>query len=881
MKANKKPKNHAEPLANMTVPGGQASTNNIYLALSFVLPFTILGTVFALRRVFPFGDQQILIRDFYNQYYPFISNFWHKLREGTVSTWSWTAGGGHDYLALATYYLASPLNLLALLLPYSWIREALTLGLLAKIGCAGLSAGIFLRYAFKQSTSKECSPALPVFSSLYALCAFTLGYYANIIWFDGLALMPLVMTGLLALINEGKYRLYVISLAVTVLTNYYMGFYICVFVAIMFFGQCIIQKLNAKDFLRKLGQLAAFSCLAIGMAAAFLLPAWSALRNIYSANTPFPNKPELYYNFFDVLGNFIAFTPPTVLHGLPNLYCGMISVMLAGVFLSSPKISAREKLVFAGTAVFLLIGCVFNMLEFILDGFRYSRGFPARFSFLISFTVMVMAYRGFLLAEGLGKRGIVALGAGAIPFLLSAVIGPQEKTYIIASAVLCVVYIVILYFMSTGTAKARQFLRWAFFLVIIAELSVSAYIGVKTATTVPRDNYPGHYDNIQELLRLRQTPDNGFYRTEINGLQTYNDTSFYNYNGLAFYSSTANYAVFDFVSGLGLPCAVGGNYYFYTETSPLTNALLSIHYIISVYGNATDANVYWEIAGKAGDSLLLKNKYCLPLGFMVDKKLADYKQHYNPFQSQNNFFNRATGLAGDLFTITELTSAPPAYKATSLKDADSKDGQNRNIWNYQMPADGMLYFYCEIEDNEQEQANIYKNGEPYCNTIVFSDRPYLLCIGWLSKDDIVSFSVETKKPFICTGYLNSELFEQGYNLLASQPLNITEFTQTKVCGTVTALNDGLLYTSIPVDKNWSAYVDGVKSKIVLIEGAMAAVRLKKGFHEIEFKYFNKSFLIGGIISLFSLGIFVTLIALNKRRRIFTTNLTNLYFDILS
>ena len=54
---------------------------------------------------------------------------------------------------------------------------------------------------------------------------------------------------------------------------------------------------------------------------------------------------------------------------------------------------------------------------------------------------------------------------------------------------------------------------------------------------------------------------------------------------------------------------------------------------------------------------------------------------------------------------------------------------------------------------------------------------------------------------------------------------------TKVSGNVTALEDGLLYTSIPGDKNWSVFVDGVKSEIVLIDNAMIAVRLNKGYND--------------------------------------------------
>jgi uncharacterized membrane protein YfhO len=120
------------------------------------------------------------------------------------------------------------------------------------------------------------------------------------------------------------------------------------------------------------------------------------------------------------------------------------------------------------------------------------------------------------------------------------------------------------------------------------------------------------------------------------------------------------------------------------------------------------------------------------------------------------------------------------------------------------------------------------------------------------------------KPLIFTGLLNSEIFDRGYTLLADETLRLTKFTDTQVSGNVTALTDGVLYTSIPGDKNWNVFVDGIKSEIVLIDNAMTAVRLSEGTHTVEFRYFNKSLLAGIIASLVSLAVFAAL-ALRKRK----------------
>ena len=71
-----------------------------FIITAFALPFLIMGIAFASFEVYPFGDQQILVTDFWQQYYPFYCNFYDKLHEGSSMLWSWGAGLGTNYIAL-------------------------------------------------------------------------------------------------------------------------------------------------------------------------------------------------------------------------------------------------------------------------------------------------------------------------------------------------------------------------------------------------------------------------------------------------------------------------------------------------------------------------------------------------------------------------------------------------------------------------------------------------------------------------------------------------------------------------------------------------------------------------------------------------------------
>lgn len=766
-----------------------------------------------------------------------------------MSIWSWTAGFGDDYIALFAYYMASPLNILAWLAPCAWLREMLTLALLIKIGCAGLFTALLLSRTFKKGSLQAGQNGLVavVFSSLYALCAFTLGYYYNIIWFDSFALLPLVMLGFLSLMNEGKFRLYVISLALAVLSNFYIGFFVCVITAIAFFCYCIIQKLNVKDFLLKFRSIAFYTVIAMGITAVLTIPAFYALQSTYSNNAEFPSILFLYRSFSDVLGNFIAFSLPTNIYGPPNLYCGMISIILTGVYFASSKISLREKIASGSTIFFLLLCCNVNVLDYIIHGFHSTNMIPYRFSFLISFILVVMAYRAFFLMEKIGRREIVAMIISTACVLLAAVLGVQEKREIIGSVILSIVYIALLYALfAIKTKKRKIILHVVFCLVIIIELSVTAWIAVNTSGTTDRSRYPDSPVQIKTLLNKRESADNDFYRTEIVPFYSQNDSSLYGYDGISLFSSTLNDSVTLFMRGIGMISGgVTHNFIDYNVTTPVSNAFLSIRYIITDDSVPLERDIYWDIAGKAGKLLLLENYYHLPLGFMVNNELASYSHDANnSFLSQNDLFCRSTGLDGDLFQITDF--------ATNMNELPLR---------YKMPHYGMLFIYSKID--QRDRVAVFVNGVFSSYIDLFTDL--ILVVGRFQHGATISFVTERDDTQISIGYFNSSLFRQGYNLLADEPLILTHFSETKVCGTVNALKDGILYTSIP-GKNWNVYVDGVKKELLLIDNAMAAVRLNKGGHEIEFRYVNKSFIAGVIVSIVSLAVFIALILLGNAKR---------------
>ena len=146
-----------------------------YCLLAFFVPVLCMLGMMIARGFEPFGKTSMLYSDMYHQYYPFFLNFREALLSGDSLLYNWSLGMGMDYLGLISYYLASPLNLLSVLVPEGLLLEYFSLLMPIKLGLAGMFFAIFLKNTFHKD---DISVAL--FSAFYALCAWALGYMWNV-----------------------------------------------------------------------------------------------------------------------------------------------------------------------------------------------------------------------------------------------------------------------------------------------------------------------------------------------------------------------------------------------------------------------------------------------------------------------------------------------------------------------------------------------------------------------------------------------------------------------------------------------------------------------------------------------------------------------------
>ena len=340
-----------------------------FLALAFAIPCGSLLFVMLCSQYAPFGQYSMLYSDMYHQYYPFFVAYREALRSGQGLLYTWDMGMGMDYLGLISYYLASPLNLFSVLVPKALLLDYFSLLVPIKLGLAGLAFAWFLKQTFRK---EDLSIAL--FGGFYGLCAWALAFQWNIMWVDTFALLPLVVVGMAGLLRERKFILYTLTLFLSVFSNYYIGFFTCIFVFLLFFVYEICRWQGWRRFAADLGYIAFFSLLAIGMTAILELPAFMALKTTQSSVNKFPtgfrlnmttehNIKGLLKAMVQVAGNMGGGIEPSFKEGLPNLYCGVFTIVLAILYLMAGEVKLRDKL--CAVAVFVRTAWIIDNFIFI------------------------------------------------------------------------------------------------------------------------------------------------------------------------------------------------------------------------------------------------------------------------------------------------------------------------------------------------------------------------------------------------------------------------------------------------------------------------------------------------------------------------------------
>jgi uncharacterized membrane protein YfhO len=625
-----------------------------------------------------------------------------------------------------------------------------------------------------------------------------------------------------------------------------------------------------------------------------LLPAYYGLQLTYSANNSFPRTVTFYEKWTDIFANMISYNAPAMKEGLPNFACGMLAAVLFGVFLFSGGIKIREKISALFMLALITVSCNMNILNYIWHGFHFTNMIPYRFAFIFSFVLVLASYRAY---DVILKKGIKIYQLFLMPIFPAVILllnylsaedrekftisEPLENSLIISAAFI-LIFTAVKIFPFKNVRVRNTILSLGIGAAVISECWSNAAIGVKTVGNSDYESYPTSYDEIEELLdSAEQSDDSLFYRTEVTKTYTLNDSSLYGYYGISQFSSAANVSVTKLMKRMGLYASEAGNRYYYRVSTPVFNSLFGLKYLISKDGRMTVSDELMTENDYSGNCYMYENNYALSLGYMVSSDiltLDNDKYYESPLVYQNEIMKLASGIDKDCFTPQPVALA--SYEGMDVTKQGygnynfKKDKTaSTNAVTYTFNGIDHAYLFGYASNGGCDTARVYNNDSILVDgNIQLDDYSVVFPMGDVQGDGTAQVKLIAKSDSESGNYklmvyaLDMDTFNEEYSRLADEQLQITEFSDTEIKGTVTALEDGILMLSVPYEKGWTVFSDGEKVETTKVADALLGAKITAGEHEIVIRYVPEGFTTGVAATSTGAVAFAVTVFVDKRRK---------------
>ncbi len=881
-----------------------------YLAAP-VLALLILCAAFAARGIYPFGSLSVAIWDMDIQYvglFAWLSSVMHG--EGSLF-YSFSAGMGEGMAATFAYYLASPFNLLAWFFDAGHASQLLSYLTLAKLSTAALTCYSFLRKRHRPGAVHV------IVSVCYALCGWSVAQCSNIMWLDGLIMLPLVALGTWRAVAAGRCRTLFLSVAGAVLFNWYSGYMDCLF-SVFYFFVCWLEQPRREMRVRQGLRYGATMVLALGASMAVFLPAIIGLLNSPEGGGSLLSsvlQARLSCNPIKaVAGLALGVTPSSDWAVTPALYTGELALVLAGTFLANPGVSRRARLLHGGLLAFMFVSMCAWPLDVMWSSFKHVTSYFFRYAYVVSFVLVVVAARGWEALDGVrgaARARLCAVSGG----VLAVLVGGAQLAYLVlkrdwisepwlfAADMAMLAACAALVWLAGEERRVRARSALACVCVLSAgALGVNAW---RAFGHYSRDvGYWGLYTSVMREFcdSLPREGEQQDVRVGVDGLTAVNqgrnaptttEGLVLGVSGPQEYTSTLNGAYTELLASLGY-CGANEIFgYYYRSVMPAADALLGVDYLVSKSEAPLAEPVDGTAALPAGGYGVWKSLVALPSAYGIrsgagnvtwpsDVSDFDYQTDLNdhwegsspprdPFVNQETMWADMTG-----------SDASGLYVDAAVAEDEAAATESERVWSVTVAEDGPLYLFVPMMSALRYSLAVCVDGA--CVSSVGSNfNNGTIYLGEYSAGQVLRISLEVTDPYnpakarqvlaasssrdlLVAKTLDADELARLRGLLDADAAQVETYEDGHVRLSFQASQDETLCTVIPYDSGWSVTVDGEKSEVRALYGGLCGVDLAAGEHTVEFTYETPGLVAGVAVSAASAIAFASWRLVSCRRR---------------
>lgn len=828
----------------------------LWLGLITILIIIIL---FAILGYAPFGCNSVARSDANVQYLDFFAYFKDILSGRAPVGYSFGKVLGGNNIGIISYYLLSPFNLLVVFFDKVELHSFIDIITALKIGLSACTMAFFLKRRFcnpLQHNNDKSYFIIALFGISYALSQWFISQSSNTMWLDGAYMLPLVLLGIYRLVQNKKIRLLSITAGLSIIFNWYSGGINCIFSFIWLLFETFnrFTKYDKKVFIKTLINNVALYCLAMLLALAISAIIFLPTIEVMGGT----NRGQLELKaLFDpsFRGNILSAIQTygigaTSSEAAVTLFCGSLTLIgVVGCFITK-QFKSYKKTIYCILLIVLLLCFYWNPGFMLFSLLKSANSFWYRYAYVAVFALIFMATDFFINGQPQKIKNsiyVIIASVYSLSILLLNYINPEITNiqYVYYSILFFFLVTLAVILLKTKTTK-YVFLT----IIVVIELICSTIIQFKKYHTEDVSSFQEYAQLTNQQIEEIKTADNDYYRisqtatrnlTNDNLTANYNEPLAYNYWSLSGYTSNPDEKQMEFLDKVGyMTGSVNMNI---VNTSLLgVDSLIGVKYILSPY--YINGLQKTNFSNGYNNKKVYYNPYALPIAFKFASNNYNTETEtwtgvnsINSFEYQNRLFKKITNTNNDIYKSINHKLIKDSQSLTYSLDIPHG--------NYAIYAN--IPWYAPIPA-KLNMNNVYETG-------------YAM---WLSPSALyVPTNPNNPNAIITIQTPNPDSFKIGEEQFYALDLDLLQKISTTLTANkpetsiiengyayfeLSASQGEYLFTSIPVDKNWTIMLNDQIINPELFADTFYAIPLVQGKNIIKMSYKVKTVLPGTIIS---------------------------------
>lgn len=862
-----------------------------YPILAFFITCIVYLSALSISGVLGNGIYLLEIGDLKIQYIPFIMQMGEVIK-GNHSFWySWNIGLGSGSVGSYAYSALSPFNMFYWILGEKYLHVASALVIILKSATAALSFQIFISKYLRHIYFETI-----LFSMMYGLNGFIVAYYHTPIFMDAVLVFPLIMLGIISLIRHGKTFTLMLSYIYLIGTSLYMGYVIgiCSFIIFIYVYLYSRTYKSHKENLLIIFKYFESVLLALGITAFIWVPAALNMWELKNNFAPYSKIQKC--NIILIINNLFMGQYQGVDGFVPYIYCGVLAILSFPLFVTNKHINKRKKIYIISCIFTFVLFIIVPQLSYVLHCFDEPNATRYRFSFVLCFLLLSVQSLQFPYVIGINaiKRKFLYGLTGTyiiIQFVSSYMIKSKwgiSNSNTIFNAILNIFIILLLYFIlkEYKNRKLDTFTkRTLFSTIIVIELVMNVFViqrSIGSQITVMDDEF--YTTTEKNTIKLLKEDKKKFIRTIYQDDYNVDVALEHDIPSLSIFTSLFSDRLIDFLKKTGFEYRA--NVITGSGWTPVTTSLMGIDYIVDGDNIKSDdpTVIVLPEANEHYYQNYIKNDRSLPIAYMVSMDVMNYKYGNSVFENQDNLLSMMTGHPVNCYKPIEMYIPNENVLVQKSRDGeiiinDNYPNEDKDVIFIGKKVTAKPVYVNFFSEKEVYRDSVYSEGpvfESYYDNYMYYTRiPHmypsqLFRIG-TSDEGRPQFKMKINSKINEVSYkkgyfveYNEKVFDEVYRELNDNSMTIKDLDDGFISGSVNCNKDCILFTSIPYEKGWHAYVDGYETEVLpIVENTFVGVKLISGFHNIVLEYRAPGKNIGQIISIVTLAIVFILYIITK------------------